>query len=164
MTLTYHHSQAKIRHAGGTRHRTDEGERFSPDLLAQEVSHLLGQAVSNCKATESQRWSDQEGWLLSIHGTEVRLVTAYFSSSYLAAVNSDSALGQQHELLVFRSEPINLKYDTGRAYIPKVMIGLLRYSIQGNPQIAALQAATNKQRTNLPVTHTHSLSLPPCLW
>lgn len=74
-----------------------------------------GTARSGDGIKPGSNWQDQEAWVLSIHGTEVRFMTALFT------VN-------------------NLQYDGGQHKIPKVIITLLQYLKTGDPAIAPLHA------------------------
>lgn len=103
------------------------------------VGELLSQTMEQSRSMGSN-WQDQEAWVLSIHGTEVRIVTALFTAKYIGAVNSANAIPSDSDLYVFQSQPINLKYDGGRCEIPKVIIALLRYLKEGSPAIARLRA------------------------
>ncbi|RMJ23709.1 hypothetical protein PHISP_05415 [Aspergillus sp. HF37] len=131
--------KAKVRHAGGKHHGSGEAETFSEEVLAQEVAELLGQAMTQSQAMGG--WQDQEAWLLSIHGTEIRIVTAFFTAKYMEAVNSANGIAPDQRLNIFRSRPINLKYDDGQRIVGKVVIALLRYLTRGDPAIARLRAA-----------------------
>lgn len=103
------------------------------------VGELLGQAMEQSRSMGSN-WQDQEAWVLSIHGTEVRAVTTLFTAKYMGVVNSANAIPSDSDLYVFQSQPINLKYDSGRREIPKIIIALLRYLKVGSPEIARLRA------------------------
>jgi hypothetical protein len=72
--------QAKRHHAGHIRRPAGE-EVYSPDILAQEVAELSGQAIEHANQLG---WRDQEAFVLSIHGTHLKLVVAHFSAQYLS--------------------------------------------------------------------------------
>ena len=103
------------------------------------VGELLSQAMEQSRSMGST-WQDQEAWVLSIHGTEIRVVTTLFTANYMGVVNSANAIPSDSDLYVFQSRPINLKYNSGRNEIPKVIIALLRYLKMGSPKIARLRA------------------------
>lgn len=132
--------QAKRRHAGGAHHSSGEQEQFSHTVLAQEVAEFLGQAMSHCKQVEGEGWKDQEAWCLTIHGTEVRLVTALFTKRYLSYVNS-LFMHPSERLVVFRSQPFNLKVDNGRVMALKAVLALLQYLPSGEAKVELLRLA-----------------------
>jgi hypothetical protein len=59
------------RHAG-------EKETYSPNILAQEVAGLLSQAMEH--TAQLGGWRHQEAFVLSIHGTHLKLTAAYFTA------------------------------------------------------------------------------------
>ena len=52
-------------------------------------------------------------WLVSIHGTEVKILSAFFPKEYLAAVNTPF-MRPNKRVVVFESKAFNLKPETGR--------------------------------------------------
>ena len=68
---------------------------------------------------------------LTIHLTELRIMTAYFSGDYLAAVNSREMPLHQH-IKVFRSSPINLKRVAERPQAVKAIMALTNYLRSGD--------------------------------
>lgn len=98
-------SQAKRRHAGGRRRSTGATEQPTTSLKAQEVGELLGQAMANCRETMTTGWKNQEAWSITIHGTEVRILTAFFTEQYLKYVNGPF-MYLSEKLVVFRSVPL----------------------------------------------------------
>lgn len=119
-------------------HGSGDPEGYVPRLLAQEVGEMLGQAMAHCKQVFAGQWSDQEAWIITMHGTELRLVTAHFSQDYLRRVNSSSMPPSEH-LVVFRSVPIDLKTADGRLTGLRLMVALVEYLRFGRPKIALLQ-------------------------
>lgn len=95
--------------------------------------------MAHCKQAGGG-WKDQEAWALTIHGTEVRLVTALFSQKYLQYVNGSFMYPTEH-LVVFRSEPFNLKTDDGRAMALKAIFGLMEYLVTGAAKIELMKLA-----------------------
>ncbi|PKX90067.1 uncharacterized protein P174DRAFT_377347 [Aspergillus novofumigatus IBT 16806] len=103
--------QAKRRHAGGLHGGTGQPERFNYKILGQEVAELLGIACEQDRLLN--RREDQEAFLISIHGTQVRLVAAYFTADYLHAVKSKFLAADQY-LWVRRTRAMELKSRQGR--------------------------------------------------
>jgi hypothetical protein len=122
--------KAKRRHAGGVHHSTGEPEAYNPKTLAQEVGELLGQALAEYRADFSNK-GDQDAYVLTIHGTQLRLVAANFSEDYLRYVQSPTMPGTQR-LYVRRSRFYELKDPLDRVEALKVVIGLFRYLMSGS--------------------------------
>ena len=78
----------------------------------------------------STDWTDQEAWQLTMHGTEMRMMTAYFLHGYSADVNS-SHVPLHQRITVFRSRPINLKRVAARPQAVKAMMALANYLKSG---------------------------------
>jgi hypothetical protein len=128
--------QAKRRHAGGIRRPAGEGESYSPDILGQEVAELLGQAMEHCEQLGG--WRDQEAFVLTIHGTHLKLVAGHFSAKYLSYVNSPM-IPDDEDLWVRRSRYYDLKTQSGRAGALKVCIGVFEYLGSGKAEIGLLE-------------------------
>ncbi|KAJ9370317.1 hypothetical protein DTO282E5_5026 [Paecilomyces variotii] len=137
--------KAKRRHAGGQVRRAGDAERFNWDTLAQEVAELLGQAMTSCKKMHGG-WKDQDAWIISIHGTQLRLVTARFKEGYLRQVNS-SMVAQTEYVVVFRSRPFDLKLDEGRVQAVKAIIALLRWIKSGNSLQSTIRGVLNAAKS-----------------
>lgn len=95
------------------------------------------------EAHEGQ-WKAQDAWCLSIHGTEIRLVTAHFSEMYLKMVNG-VMMRPSEKLLVFRSQPLNLKYDHERPLAVKAIMALLKWLKSGQSQQALFKSGPGWQ-------------------
>lgn len=122
--------EAKPRHLGsGVNYHTGQPEPQSTSTFAQEVAELLGQAFS-CSKRADGSWSDHDGWLISIHGSRLRIINAFFSQSYLSQVSSP-VLCPDQRLLVWRSRQFNLKHSDGRDGALQLVIGLLRFLKSG---------------------------------
>jgi hypothetical protein len=122
------------------KHSSGEQESFSPNVLAQEAGELLGQAMSHCKQIPGGDWQDQEAWGLTIHGTEVRLLACLVTKKYLSYLCSPFMRDSEH-LVIFRSEPFNLKLDEERPKALKAVMALLLYLKSGKANIALLRLA-----------------------
>jgi hypothetical protein len=104
--------------------------------LAQEVAKLLGQAMEH--AAQLGGWRDQEAFVLSIHGTHVKLTAAHFTAKYLRHVNSPT-MPETEKLWVRRSKPYDLKLQSGRADALKLCIGIFEYLRSGNAEVGLLE-------------------------
>ncbi|RHZ67145.1 uncharacterized protein CDV56_107799 [Aspergillus thermomutatus] len=124
--------QAKRRHAGGLRRGTGAPERFNYKTLGQEVSELYGIACEQDRLLDQRL--DQEAFLISIHGTQVRLVAAYFTADYLRAVKSNSLPADQY-LWVRRTRPFDLKSRQGRKDALRNIMGLVYYLYSGEAKM-----------------------------
>lgn len=111
-------------------HAAGQPEPPNDKLLAQEFASLLGRAMMASQRF-SKEWTDQEAWQLTIHGTEMRIMTACFSRDYLAAVNSSEMPLHQH-VTVFRSSPINLKRVAERSQAVEAVMALTNYLRSGD--------------------------------
>ena len=109
--------------------------------MARELSELLGQATVHCQESGGA-WKDQESWGITMHGAEIRIVTAFFSEAYLRNVSSPF-MHPKHRLIIFQSEPFNLKYVYGRIEAVRMVIALLLYLKSGDAKIELLRLARN---------------------
>ncbi|KAJ9292731.1 hypothetical protein DTO271G3_8430 [Paecilomyces variotii] len=125
--------------------RPGDPDPFNWDTFAQEVAKLLGQAMASCKKMHAD-WKDQDAWLISIHGTEVRLVTARFKEGYLRQVNS-SMVARTEYLVVFRSRPFDLILDEGRVQAVKAIIALLHWIKSGSSLQSTIHGVLNAARS-----------------
>ncbi|KAJ9195145.1 hypothetical protein DTO164E3_6906 [Paecilomyces variotii] len=125
--------------------RPGDPDPFNWDTFAQEVAKLLGQAMASCKEMHGG-WKDQDAWLISIHGTEVRLVTARFKEGYLRQVNS-SMVARTEYLVVFRSRPFDLILDEGRVQAVKAIVALLRWIKSGSSLQSTIHGVLNAARS-----------------
>lgn len=107
------------------------------DMLGQQVAELLGQAMVSCKEIYNH-WRDQDAWIISIHGTVIRLVTARFREGYLRQVNSLMVRTNEY-LVVFRSRPFNLKLDEDRIEAVRAIIALIRWIKSGSSEQATIR-------------------------
>jgi hypothetical protein len=125
--------QSKRRHAGGATRPTAEPESYVANLAGQEVSELLGQAFRQINHVGGGL-RDQDTFLLSIHGTQVRLVT----SDYPSCVNSPM-MPPLEKLFVRKSAPYDLKYHEERVGLLHLLVGLFGYLMSGEAEVAQLQ-------------------------
>ena len=73
--------------------------------------------------------SDQEAYVLTIHGTPFRIVTARFSLEYLSHVPSPTMPLDQH-LHVRRSRCYEMENPGDRVEALKACVGLVKYMVQ----------------------------------
>lgn len=62
----------------------------------------------------STRWKDQEAWCLTIHGVEMRVLTAFFTPRYLECVDGAYMHPIQRLMMVFRTVPMHFKSKDAR--------------------------------------------------
>ena len=84
----------------------------------QMVGELLGQAMEQSRSVRSN-WQDQEACVLSIHGTEVRVIAALFTAKYIGAVNSANTIPPD-SYLCFQLQLINLNITMTSKKFPKL--------------------------------------------
>ncbi len=129
--------QAKRRHAGGSIRHAGEPEPLLARVFGQEVAELLAQAQVNSDELASVR--DQEAFIISVHGTQLRLIAAHFRSVYLAALTT-SFLPAEEVLRVRRSRAFEMKLVEERIAILKTLLGLFNNILSGTAEIGVCQA------------------------
>ncbi|RAL00010.1 pepsin-like aspartic protease [Aspergillus ibericus CBS 121593] len=97
---------------------------------------LLGQAMEH--AAQLDGWRDQEAFVLTIHGTHLKLAAAHFTAECLRHANSPVMPGSE-TLWVRRSEPYDLKSQRGRAGALQLCIGVYEHLRSGRAEIGLLQ-------------------------
>ncbi|KAK2810539.1 hypothetical protein FQN50_002796 [Emmonsiellopsis sp. PD_5] len=132
--------ESKRRHAAGAHHYTGQPETYNRQTLAQEVAELLAQALAGYRLDGPNQ--DEEAFLLTIHGTQLRLVTAYFTADYLRHVQSTTMPVDQF-LFVRRSRFYELKEPAQRVEALKLIIGLFRYVVGGYAQMKQITGFAN---------------------
>jgi hypothetical protein len=100
------------------------------------VAELLGQAIE--QSGQIGGGCDQEAFVLSVHGTRLKLVAARFSAAYLSYVRSEKMPVEEY-LWVRRSEPYDLKTHLGRVVGLKICIGIINYILSGKAEIGLMQ-------------------------
>lgn len=90
------------------------------------------------QAAQLGPWSDREAFVLSIHGTRLRLIAAHFTAKYLSCVNSATMPTTEH-LWVRRSKWFDLKLVAERPGALKLCMGIYEYLRRGNAEVAQLQ-------------------------
>jgi hypothetical protein len=88
---------------------------------------------------------DQEAFVCTIHGTQVRLVAARFTASYLASLKTNH-IPLTETLYVRRSKVYDLKTPEGRKRALKLCIGLFDYMRGGHAEIGLLQKVFKQKR------------------
>ncbi|OJJ79742.1 uncharacterized protein ASPGLDRAFT_936868 [Aspergillus glaucus CBS 516.65] len=116
--------EAKPRNlSSGVHYHTDEQEPYSDSIFGQEVAEPLGQAFA-CSNGADGKWNDHDGWLITLHGSKLRVLHAYFSQSYLLQVNSP-VLPLEQRLPVWCSPQFNLKYPNEWDQALRMVMGLI---------------------------------------
>lgn len=121
-------TKSKRRRVEGQNQPTGQPEAYNPKTAAQEVAEMLGQALAEYRAGGSER--DEMSYVVTIHGTRLRVAGAYFTKRYLDLVQSPHMPTDEH-LYVRRSEFYELKDQGGRAAALKLLVGLFRYVMSG---------------------------------
>ena len=85
-------------------------------------------------------WKDQETWAITIHGTEMRIISAYFTKQYLQYVNGPFMYPSE-KLVVFRTVPLNMKTKEGRVEGLEAAVTLLYYLKSNGVQMEILRLA-----------------------
>lgn len=117
---------------------TLQQEGYNPTSLAQEVGELVAMALNEF-SRQIPRQNDEETFLLSIHGTKLRLVTTYFTAEYFSHLQSHQMPVSQ-VLYVRRSQFFEMKDPDGRVEALRMCIGLTRYILSGRAEIGQTRA------------------------
>lgn len=117
-------------------------EEYNTTSVAQEVAELVSQAQNEYKAEHGSN-GDQESFVLTIHGTQVRLAAAYFTAEYLGYLESAQMPVDQH-LYVRRSRFFEMKNPEDRKETLKMCIGLVEYLLSGYAVIEQVRDVAKK--------------------
>lgn len=135
--------KCKRRHAGGQHHSTGQPETYNPRTLAQEVAELLGPALAVYRTEHAG--GGQDAYVLTVHGTQLRVVAAHLTDDYLDCVQS-STMPVEQQLCVRRSRFYELKDPADRGEALKVVMGLFRYVVSGHVEMTQTRMVVNKLR------------------
>lgn len=124
---------SSVRHTG-------QPEAFQEESLAQEVAELLGIALASYRSGNAG--NDQEAYVVTIHGTQLRLVAATFTASYLRAVQSDVMPAFERQD-IRRSKFFELKDPDGRKEALRMLYGLGQYILSGQAEMEQLRHASS---------------------
>jgi hypothetical protein len=116
---------------------------YRRESLGQEVAELLAQAQAN--VAELAAYRDQEAFVIGIHGTQLRLVAAHFTSTFLAAVTA-AFLPASEILRVRRSKAFEMELAADRIAPLKMLFGLFIYIRSGASEIGVCQALYEAMR------------------
>lgn len=83
-------------------------------------------------------WVDQEGFVIRVHGTQLKITAARFSAEYLSSVNS-KIMPVSQVLWVRRTAALDLRDVDDRVEALHWMIGLVAYMYSGEAEIGLLQ-------------------------
>lgn len=118
--------------------KSGEQEGYCASVLGQEVAELLGQAMEQSKEVSPNTWVDQEGFVVSVHGTKLKITAAHFSAEYLSSVNS-KIMPVSQVLWVRRTAPLDLRDVDDRVEALRWIIGLVAYMYSGGAEIGLIQ-------------------------
>lgn len=99
----------------------------------------MGQAIGY--ARELGEWRDQKAFVLTVHGTYLRLTIANFTAKYLSHVNS-STTPESEMVRVRRSKPYDLKRPVERAEGLRACLTVFNLIRSGKAKIGLLQKLT----------------------
>lgn len=117
-------------------------EEYNTTSVAQEVAELVSQAQNEYKAEHGSN-GDQESFVLTIHGTQVRLAAAYFTAEYLGYLESAEMSVDQY-LYVRRSRFFEMKNPEDRKETLNMCIGLVEYLLSGYAVIEQVRDVAKK--------------------
>lgn len=118
--------QAKRRNTAGQKVKSGEVERCCEHILGQEFAELLGQAMKQSREVTENGWINQEVYVVSIHGTRLKITAARFEGEYIAAVNSNNMPAEMIQW-VHRTSALDLRGVEDRVEALKWLLGLVRY-------------------------------------
>lgn len=104
----------------------------------------MAQALAEYRCNSSTK-GDQEAYVATIHGTQLRLVAAYFTREYLECVQSREMPTNQ-ELYVRWSRWLELKEPRGRVDALFCYIRLINYLLSGDAVIEHIKAVSKDLR------------------
>ncbi|RAL00577.1 uncharacterized protein BO80DRAFT_445301 [Aspergillus ibericus CBS 121593] len=131
--------EAKKRDLGNRVHYPEHSqEPYRADIFGQEVALLYGQACACSVDGTGDVVTGHTGWLITMHGTRLRLLQGDFSRAYLCGVRSKT-LARTQLLVVKRSDEFNVKYPDRRVEALKAVMGLLRFIKLGTYRNAYLE-------------------------
>ena len=87
---------------------------------------------------EGDVWADQEAFVVSIHGTRLKITAAHFKEEYLKAVNSNT-MPISHTQWLRRTYSLDLRKVQDRIEALRWLFGLLRYLHSGEAEISFLK-------------------------
>ncbi|PWY73758.1 hypothetical protein BO94DRAFT_549748 [Aspergillus sclerotioniger CBS 115572] len=123
---------AKRRDLGvGVRHPANGPEPHRKDIVAQEFALLYGQACACSTSSSDEVVNGHDGWLVSIHGTRLRLSYAEFTKEYLEAVRGELLPADLH-VKVLRTREYHLKHTADLIQALKAVMGLLKFMQDGD--------------------------------
>jgi hypothetical protein len=146
--------QGKDRDAGGIKRGSGEPQRFIDNIFAQELAELIGSMAAQRsylkgypKGRESfikNQYSDQETFVISMHGTIFYISAAYFPPEYIQYIEANDSTGLDINkifLWVRRSVHFDLKDVEARAQALGFLWALISYIASGEAKINIVAAA-----------------------
>ncbi|EHA18369.1 hypothetical protein ASPNIDRAFT_38024 [Aspergillus niger ATCC 1015] len=145
--------ECKTRDAGGVRRRSGDREKFIPTVFAQEVSEMIGSTIAQRAGLLFIKHSDQEAFVVSVHGTLFYISAAYFSPEYIGYIETaepaEIAVGD-NLLWIRRSIHFDLKRPEDRGQALKFFWALVKYIASGEARSNMVAAAIDAAR-DIPV-------------
>lgn len=116
-----------------------EPEKFSPKVFGQEVAEMIGSRLA--QEVLLVKHSDQEAFLLGMHGTLFYVSAAYFSPEYTEYIKTAQHAAADTILWVRRSVHFDLKCVDQRVKALELLWALICYVGSGDAKINLVSAA-----------------------
>lgn len=87
-----------------------------PHFLLPGIESAFDQPMQLCMQPGNRTWADHEFWCLTIHGTEVRFIIAFFTKRLLWYI--DEPYMYPSETVVSRYKPCRSRMDLRRSFFP----------------------------------------------
>ncbi|CAK96669.1 hypothetical protein CBS115989_2135 [Aspergillus niger] len=145
--------ECKSRHAGGIKRSSGEPEKFNPTVFAHQVGEMIKSVGAQRSRPVLIKHSDQEAFVVCMHGTLFYISAAYFSPEYIGYIETaepaEIAVGD-NLLWIRRSIHFDLKLpeDSGQAL--KFFWALVKYIASGEARSNMVAAAIDAAR-DIPV-------------
>lgn len=121
---------------------TRREEEYNPTSLTQEVGEMVAMALNKFRRQPAQE-NGKETFLLSIHGTKLRLATACITRESLSLLQPNQ-MPASHELYVRRLKFFDIINPGDRVEALRMCIGLLKY-IADAPRIKIEQTRASEE-------------------
>ncbi|RDH38339.1 hypothetical protein BDQ94DRAFT_165492 [Aspergillus welwitschiae] len=144
----------KSRHAGGIKRSSGEPEKFNPTVFAQEVGEMIGSVgAQRSRPVLIKHTSDQEAFVICMHGTLFYISAAYFSPEYIHYIETTeptTIAAGENLLWIRRSIHFDLKCPEDRGQALKFFWALVKYIASGEARSNMVAAAIDAAR-DIPV-------------
>ncbi|KAL3264250.1 hypothetical protein ABHI18_000994 [Aspergillus niger] len=145
--------ECKSRHAGGIKRSSGEPEKFNPTVFAQEVGEMIGSVGAQPSRPVLIKHSDQEAFVICMHGTLFYISAAYFSPEYIHYIETTeptTIAAGENLLWIRRSIHFDLKCPEDRGQALKFFWALVKYIASGEARSNMVAAAIDAAR-DIPV-------------